>query len=204
MSTSTHWESIYGTKAPDAVSWYRPHLDVSLGLIERAVPDRSASILDVGGGESTLGEDLIRRGYRHVAVVDISWTALRVSSRRDTPGPVPISRVCADVTHLPFAPWSFDLWHDRAVFHFLTAPEDRGAYVEQVTRTVRPGGHVVVSTFGLEGPDCCSGLPVERYDANRLHSQFGGRFRLVENATEVHITPRGAPQQFVYCYCRVS
>lgn len=204
MSTPTHWESIYGTKAPDAVSWYRPHLDVSLGLIERAVPDRSASILDVGGGESTLGEDLVRGGYRHVAVVDISWTALRVSSQRDTSGRAPIGWVCADVTRLPFAQASFDVWHDRAVFHFLTAPEDRSAYVEQVVRTVRPGGHVIVSTFGPEGPERCSGLPVVRYDADRLHAQFGGRFQLVERATEAHVTPWGAPQQFIYCYCRIS
>lgn len=204
VSTPAHWESIYGMKAPDAVSWYRPHLDMSLDLIERAVPGRAASILDVGGGESTLGADLTGRGYRKLIVMDLSWTALGVARQGSGLKATETGWVCGDVRRLPFARASFDVWHDRAVFHFLTTPEDRTAYVQEVLRTVRPGGHLIVSTFGPEGPERCSGLPVVRYDEATLHAEFGGRFQLVASTRELHHTPWGAPQQFVYCYCRVS
>ena len=201
MGAAEHWESIYSTKAPDAVSWYRPHLDMSLSLITGANQDLSAGIVDVGGGESTLAADLASRGHRNITVLDVSRTALNFARHRC---PSPVHWVCADVLRLPFAANSFDLWHDRAVFHFLTDPVDRAAYVEQLTNAVRPGGHVIVGGFGPEGPEQCSGLPVVRYDSTGLHTQFGSRFRLMHSAIETHLTPWGAPQQFLYCYCRVS
>ncbi|MEO8661049.1 MAG: class I SAM-dependent methyltransferase [Bryobacteraceae bacterium] len=204
MNSELHWEGIYRTKAPDAVSWYRPHLDRSLGLIERAAEGRSARIVDVGAGESTLVDDLVARGYEHISVLDISPTALEVTKQRLGIAAARVNLVCADVMRSPFPRHCFDIWHDRAVFHFLTSPQDRAAYVQSVRRNVRPGGHVIVSTFGPEGPTRCSGLEVMRYDAGALHGQFGSSFRLVDSAKEVHYTPWGTGQQFTYCYCKVE
>ena len=204
MEAQTHWEAIYRAKAADAVSWYRPHLEVSLGFIERAARSRSAAIIDVGGGESTLVDDLIRRGFQNITLLDISQTALEVTKRRLGPAAGRVQWIPADVTQVALSPHSFDIWHDRAVFHFLTAAEDRARYVQQVLNAMRPGGHVIVSAFGPEGPSKCSGLDVMRYDPGALHDQFGRSFRLVESTKELHVTPWGATQQFVYCYCTVE
>lgn len=203
MDATAHWENVYKTKAPDAVSWYRPHLDRSLGLIELASPDRAASIIDVGGGESTLVNDLVARGYPNVTVLDVSQTALDVARAKLGSEGRAIRWICADVTQVELPPQSFDVWHDRAVFHFLTTPEHRKAYIQLVTRAVRPGGHVIISTFGLEGPTKCSGLDVVRYEAETLYGQFGAQFNLVESSKELHVTPAGTTQQFLYCYCRL-
>lgn len=204
MNARSHWETVYGSKAPDAVSWYRPHLETSLALIERSAPDRSASIIDVGGGESTLVDDLLARGYRNVSVLDISQTALDVARLRLGPDAEQIHWLLADVTEATLLPHSYDVWHDRAVFHFLTEIEQRTAYVQRVVSAVKRGGYVIVSTFGPEGPRKCSGLDVVTYDAQSLHDQFGVRFRLIESSKELHRTPFGTMQQFLYCYCRVE
>jgi SAM-dependent methyltransferase len=201
MDARAHWDSIYSEKAPDGVSWYRPHLETSLTLIERATASTSASIIDVGAGESTLVDDLLVRGYRDVTVLDISQTALEVMRRRLGPDADRVHWIEADVTQVELAPRRYSVWHDRAVFHFLTAEEERRRYVERVARAVRPGGHVIVSTFGPEGPKKCSGLDVVRYDAEALHDEFGVRFHLVESREETHQTPFGTTQQFLYCYC---
>jgi 2-polyprenyl-3-methyl-5-hydroxy-6-metoxy-1,4-benzoquinol methylase len=198
-----HWEHVYATKNPTEVSWYRPHLDVSLRLIAKANPDPSARIVDVGGGESTLADDLLQSGYRNVTVLDLSETAIRVAKQRLGTVAARITWLHADVTTYSFAPRSFDIWHDRAVFHFLTEQRDRAAYVRQVAHAVKPGGHVIVGTFGPEGPLRCSGLDVVRYDAKALHAEFGAHFQLIAHLTEAHQTPAGKIQQFVYCYCNV-
>jgi len=130
------------------VSWYRPHLETSLRLIEESQPDRDGRIIDVGGGESTLVDDLLSAGYSHVEVLDLSPTALQFSQRRVGELAARVGWHCGDVTRYPFEPSSFDLWHDRAVFHFLTSSEERAAYVQQVAHSVKPGGHVIVATFG--------------------------------------------------------
>jgi len=204
MDVKTHWERVYTTKAPDQVSWYRPHLETSLALIDRAAGRYSASIIDVGGGESTLVDDLLARGYEDITVLDVSQTAIEVTKKRLGLAAEQIHWLVADVTKASLEPGVYDVWHDRAVFHFLTAIEHRIAYVRQVARAVRPGGHVIVSTFGPEGPKKCSGLDVTRYDAEALHKEFGVHFRLVESVQEVHQTPLGATQQFLYCYCRLE
>jgi 2-polyprenyl-3-methyl-5-hydroxy-6-metoxy-1,4-benzoquinol methylase len=204
MDARKHWDAIYHAKPPEAVSWYAPHLRTSLALIERAAAPNSASIIDVGGGESTLVDDLLARGYRNVTVLDISETALEVTKMRLGPAAQQVHWCSADITQVDLPPQAYDIWHDRAVFHFLTSEEQRVAYVRQVIRCVRPGGHVMVSTFGPEGPSTCSGLDVVRYDAPALHGEFGKRFRLVESRKELHHTPFGATQQFLYCYCRVT
>ncbi len=200
-----HWERVYGTKAPDQVSWFRPHLETSLRLIEQAIDGNlDAAIADVGGGASTLVDDLLDRGYRNITVLDISQGAIDVARKRLGERGEAVRWVRVDVTQATFPLHSYDLWHDRAVFHFLTKPEDRDAYVRSVVTAVKPGGHVIVSTFGPEGPLKCSGLDVVRYDADSLHHQFGASFRLVESRKEIHETPFGTTQQFVYCYCTVE
>jgi SAM-dependent methyltransferase len=204
MDARTHWEKIYGTKAPEAVSWYRRHLETSLALIQRTAAAQTASIIDVGGGESTLVDDLLAHGFRNLTVLDVSQTAIDVTRKRLGPAAERIHWLVADITRAALEPCAYDVWHDRAVFHFLTAPEARAAYVRQVARSVKPGGHVIVSTFGPEGPAKCSGLDVVRYDANSLHDQFGATFRLIESSKELHQTPFGTTQQFLYCYCRVE
>ncbi len=196
-----HWDKVYGTKAPHQVSWFRPHLETSLALIERATRgDRSSSIIDVGGGASTLVEDLIERGYQKVTVLDISQAALDVAQKRLGDAARSVQWLQADVVQASVPACSFDAWHDRAVFHFLTTPQQRLAYVQKVTSAVRPGGHIIVSTFGPDGPTRCSGLDAMRYDAESLHGEFGARFRLVESSKELHNTPSGTSQQFLYCY----
>lgn len=204
MDTKTHWEKIYSTKAPETVSWYRPHLETSLGLIERAAHEKSASIIDVGGGESTLVDDLLARGYRNITILDISQVAIEATKKRLGAVAEQVHWLTADVIEAALEPCAYDVWHDRAVFHFLTAAEQRLAYVRQVARAVKPGGHVIVGAFGPEGPTRCSGLDVVRYDAESLHDEFGAHFRLVESSRELHHTPSGGTQQFLYCFCRVE
>lgn len=204
MDAKTHWETVYTRKTPEAVSWYRPHLESSLDLIQRVAGGCSASIIDVGGGESTLVDDLLARGYENISVLDVSQTAIDVTKRRLGLAAERIHWLVADITAAQLEPLAYDVWHDRAVFHFLTTPEQRVAYVRNAANAVKPGGHVIVSTFGPEGPVKCSGLDVVRYDAESLHEQFGTRFRLVETSTETHRTPFGTTQQFLYCCCRIE
>jgi 2-polyprenyl-3-methyl-5-hydroxy-6-metoxy-1,4-benzoquinol methylase len=201
LGEQEHWEKLYATKAPNQVSWFRPHLETSIALIERAASRRSASIIDVGGGACSLVDDLIARGYRNIAVLDISQTAMDLAKKRLGAAGESIQWIHADVTQASLPAHSYDVWHDRAVFHFLTKPEHRLAYVRTVASAVRPGSAVIVSTFGPEGPEKCSGLDVLRYDAPSLHEEFGPRFRLVDSLKELHLTPFGTTQQFVYCYC---
>ncbi len=204
MDTHTHWEKIYSEKAPDDLSWYREHLETSLELIELAAPERGSSIIDVGGGESTLVDDLLAHGYRNVTVLDVSQTAVDVSRKRLGEVSEQVTWLVADITKTELPPHAYDVWHDRAVFHFLTARDERTAYVRQVARAVKRGGHVIVSTFGPEGPTKCSGLNVVRYDAESLHKEFGVHFQLLNHSEELHRTPFGTVQQFLYCLCRVG
>lgn len=199
VDARTHWETIYRDKAPDAVSWYRAHLESSLALIERNAPDRSSALIDVGGGESTLVDDLLQRAYANVTVLDISQTAIEVTRKRLGAAAEKVRWVVADVTRTELPLAAYDLWHDRAVFHFLITQESRALYVAQVLRAVKPGGHVIISGFGPQGPTKCSGLEVARHDAESLLREFGSRFRLVESFAEQHQTPFGTTQQFLSC-----
>jgi SAM-dependent methyltransferase len=204
MDTQTHWNKIYTQKAPDQVSWYRPHLEASLELIEQAGAGSSASIIDVGAGESTLVDDLLARGYSNLTVLDISQAAIAVSKKRLGDAADRVRWLVADITQAELKPSAYDVWHDRAVFHFLTTAADRKAYVRQVVRAVRRGGHVIVSAFGLEGPTKCSGLEVVRYAAESLYAEFGANFRLISSSRQLHETPFGTTQQFLYCHCIVQ
>ena len=204
MNTQMHWENVYGTKAPNQVSWFRPHLETSLSFIERSALTRSARIIDVGGGESTLVDDLLAQGYDNVAVLDISQTAIDVTKARLGLLSDRVEWLVGCVTTAALPVNACDIWHDRAVFHFLTTARDRAAYVERVKKSVRPGGYVIIGTFGPKGPTKCSGLDVRRYDADSLHGEFGRHFRLIESIKELHQTPFGSTQQFLYCFCTIA
>lgn len=203
MESQERWEQVYRTRKSDQVSWYRQHLEMSLDIIQTAVPVKLARIIDVGGGESTLVDDLLDRGYRRVTVLDLSATALAVTRERLGDHAQSVTWLAGDATRLELPEAHYDIWHDRAVFHFLTDPADRARYVQQVIRSVKPGGTVIVATFGPDGPRQCSGLDVVRYDADRLHAEFGARFELISHREEIHDTPFGTRQQFLYCYCKV-
>lgn len=202
MQSKDHWEKVYSGKPIDAVSWFQPHADLSVNLIKATGVSSDAAIIDVGGGASTLVDDLLTNGYSNLTVLDLSAAALAAARKRlgDKAG-----KVCwieADVTRVNLPAGQYDVWHDRAVFHFLTTPEQRAAYVQAVFDSVKPGGHVIVATFADDGPDQCSGLPVMRYRADELHAEFGESFTLLRHEKEAHHTPAGTVQQFVYCYCR--
>lgn len=149
-------------------------------------------------------DDLLIRGYSDLTILDVSQTAVDFTKKRLGSAADRVKWIVADIAEVELLPGAYDLWHDRAVFHFLTTAAQRIAYVRQVVRAVKPGGHVIVSTFGPEGPTQCSGLQVMRYDADELHSEFGERFRLVESSKELHDTPFGTKQQFIYCFCRME
>lgn len=201
MNIRTHWDEVYVTKAAQSVSWYQPHAALSLDLIRRTGAGRDAAIIDVGGGASTLVDDLLADGYRHLSVLDLSAKALAIARRRLGAPADTVRWIAGDVTTVPLPTCHFDVWHDRAVFHFLTEPAQRRAYVQQVMRAVKPGGHVIVATFAPDGPLQCSGLPVMRYSADSLHDEFGAAFRLLEHRDEEHLTPAGKVQHFIYCHC---
>jgi SAM-dependent methyltransferase len=202
MERSGHWNHLYKSKHPDEVSWYRPHLDLSLSLLRSAGLSPGAAIIDVGGGTSTFVDDVLDLGFRDVTVLDLSAAAIETSRARLGERASQVHWIVGDVTLLDLESGRYDFWHDRAVFHFLVDPGARHRYVEQVRRALKPRGHIVVATFGPEGPTRCSGLEVCRYDADTLHSEFGGDFMKLSSARERHVTPWGNEQEFVYCYCR--
>lgn len=202
MPSKDHWERVYATKQADAVSWFQEHAAQSLRLIRGTGVACSADIIDVGGGASTLVDDLLSNGYTALTVLDLSGAALASAKARLGQEARRVRWLEGDITQVSLPIHAFDLWHDRAVFHFLTSEEDRRAYVETVLRSVKPGGHVIVATFAEDGPLECSGLPVMRYGPTELHAEFGAPFALVKHEREEHHTPFGTVQKFVYCYCR--
>jgi 2-polyprenyl-3-methyl-5-hydroxy-6-metoxy-1,4-benzoquinol methylase len=202
MSTKALWESVYRTKPAESVSWYAPHLRESLRYITQAAASKDAAIIDVGGGESTLVDDLLNAGYNNLTVLDISAMALDVTQRRLGALAARVKWLAADILEVELVAGAYDVWHDRAVFHFLTNDDQRRQYVAQVLKALKPGGFAIVGTFGPEGPEKCSGLRVSRYSPSELHGIFGEPFELLDSSVEQHTTPWGSPQQFVYCYCR--
>jgi 2-polyprenyl-3-methyl-5-hydroxy-6-metoxy-1,4-benzoquinol methylase len=204
MDRHEHWETVYRTKGPDQVSWFQAEARLSRELITRASPDRDAAIIDIGAGASTLVDGLLGAGYRQLTVVDISAAALELAKARIGSAAASVTWRAADVLTAEFPAQGFDVWHDRAVFHFLTDPADRARYVAQVRHAVRPGGIVLVATFAEDGPLKCSGLEVARYAPDALHAEFGEAFTMLENHRELHTTPSGATQAFTYCVCRLT
>jgi SAM-dependent methyltransferase len=204
MQSREHWERVHRHSAPAELSWFQREPTVSLDLIRRVAPDLDAPIIDVGGGASTLVDALLEAGYRNLTVLDLSDAALGIARARLGARAAQVRWLEADVRTVPLASSPYEVWHDRAVFHFLTDPRDRAAYVDSVRSAVRPGGHVIVASFALDGPQRCSGLPVIRYSCESMHHELGASFRQLESVREAHHTPRGTTQAFVYCLWRVS
>ena len=201
MDPRLHWEQVYRTKGPDQVSWFQPEAKLSLELIHRIAPAHDSAIIDVGAGASMLVDGLLTAGYRKITVLDLSPAALAQAQARVSDRAVSVVWQEADVLTADLDTGAFDVWHDRAVFHFLTTASDRARYVAQVRQAVRQGGYVLVATFAEDGPLRCSGLDVARYSPEALHGEFGSDFRLVESRREQHSTPGGVPQAFTYCLC---
>lgn len=193
-----HWEGRYLSGATEKLGWYRPRLDASLELIRLLSPPRATRLIDIGGGASTLVDDLLAEDLDSVTVLDVSPAALAIA--RDRLGPL-AGRVDwrdGNILSVDLAPHSFDIWHDRAVFHFLVEETARHQYLSQLRSALEPGGHVVIGTFGPAAPAKCSGLPLQRYTLERLVGTFGPAFHLVESREEAHQTPGGTDQPYVY------
>lgn len=193
----SHWDSVYVSKAETALSWFQPHSIQSLELIDSASPDRKASIIDVGGGSATLVDDLLARGFADVTVLDIARPALERSKVRLGRAGDRVGWIVADITQWkPARTW--DIWHDRAVFHFLTEVDQQDAYVVALKAATKAGATIIMATFALDGPEKCSGLPVKRYSPETLAFRLGSAFALTAHAAETHKTPWGSEQNFIY------
>ena len=200
-SRKSHWETVYTTKGENEVSWFQEYPALSLELIDFARPMPESAIVDIGGGASRLVDGLIARGFKHVTVLDISHAALDAAKARLGERASEVEWIVADITKWHPA-HSFDIWHDRAAFHFLTDPADRAAYVACLKQAIRPGGHAVIGTFAIDGPEKCSGLPVNRYDAAGLAKELGEGFELVDSRRQDHSTPWSSMQRFQFCIFR--
>ncbi len=201
LDRKAHWERVYREKTDTDTSWFQPRPETSLALIEATGAPPRTPLIDVGGGTSRLVDHLLERGWKDLCVLDISGTALERSRQRLGPAAAAVRWVEADLleTELPDV-WG--IWHDRAVFHFLTNETDRRRYLERLHRHLEPGGHLIIATFGPEGPKACSGLPVRRYSPEQLAEVLGEGFELEETREELHRTPAGKEQSFVYCRFR--
>ena len=202
MNRRDHWQQVYKSKAIDQLGWYAPHLQTSIDWIEKLGLPADSSIIDIGGGVSTLVDDLLDAGYRSVTVLDISETALSIVRERLGTKSNLITLLSADITTAVLPDREYALWHDRAVFHFLTESSDRIAYRQNLLRALELNGHVIIGTFAPEAPPRCSGLPVRRYSKEQLVDELGVEFILVNHAKELHVTPSGVEQMYQFCQFR--
>ena len=204
MDNKNHWSKIYQTKGADQVSWYQTSPALSLYMIQRTGIALDEPIIDVGAGASTLVDHLLTMNYQNITLLDLSAEALQIARSRVSDRSVALTWLEGDVTAISLPEHHYAVWHDRAVFHFLTDADARRRYINQVSRSVKPGGHVIIATFALDGPEKCSGLDVVRYDVSSLHAEFGDHFKLLWDTNKTHHTPWGTEQQFIYCYCRIQ
>ena len=202
MDRRAHWEQVYTSKPSERLGWYKPLLQTSLEWISALGLDHGAPVIDVGGGASTLVDDLLDQGYTDITVLDLAEPALDLIKARLGERNTAVTWLSGDITEIELPENAYELWHDRAVFHFLTEPADRERYRENLCRALRPGGHVVIGTFAPEAPPRCSGLPVQRYDLERLQESLGSECRLQRHKKEMHVTPGGVEQMYLYCEFR--
>lgn len=198
----SHWEDVYRRKPANSVSWYRPHLETSVALLRKFGLDPASRVIDVGGGASTLVDDLLALGVRDITVLDLSRQALDIARARLGDEAATVRWLAADLLTARLPEAGYDLWHDRAVLHFLTTPEAAARYAEQAAHAVAPGGHAVIGGFAPDGPARCSGLPVARRSAEQIAAVLGPKFRLVHEHSEVHATPEGRAQAFAWAVLR--
>jgi 2-polyprenyl-3-methyl-5-hydroxy-6-metoxy-1,4-benzoquinol methylase len=203
-NSQDHWESVYQSKQPDAVSWFQEHAKRLLEIIRSIGGSKSASVIDVGGGASPLADALLSEGFQHVSVLDLSKSALEVAKKRLGQLGHHVDSIAGGIRTVVLPEQAFDIWHDRVVFHFLTAIKDREAYVRQAMKAVKPNGHVIVATFAPDGPEQCSGLPVARYEPEELHGKFGCSLRRKFRQVRCAIPVTGDRQLVALCGCRSS
>ena len=196
MTRKTHWERIFAEKEPQDLTWYQETPTVTLRMLESAGATPASSLIDVGGGAARLVEHLVSRGYENLTVLDISSVALDRSRKQLGPSAKTVQWIAADVLEAEL-PQRYDIWHDRAVFHFLTDPDERRRYANKLYDALASGGHAIITTFAEDGPEKCSGLACARYSPETLHAELGtDRFRLLDSSRETHLTPRGQEQRF--------
>lgn len=199
MSQTDHWDRVYSLKRPDQLGWYESHLWTSLTWIRECGLTLDAPIIDVGGGASTLVDDLLETGYQSITVLDISEHALAVTKSRLGKKATMVSWLVGDITSLELPSDYYQLWHDRAVFHFLTEPHRQRKYRASLVKSLKRDGRLIIGTFAPEAPPTCSGLPVQRYNHEQLQNSFGAGFELRRHQKELHITPSGVEQMYLYC-----
>ena len=199
LDRKKHWEQVYSQRQSTEVSWYQQHPEGSLELIDATGVKQSASIVDIGGGASTLVDFLLKAGYKHLSVLDISPAAIKQAKSRLGSNESKVEWIEQDITEFK-TDRCFDVWHDRAVFHFLTDEKDRTSYVKAMLSALNIGAHVIIAAFDANGPKKCSGLKVMHYSPEKMSAVLGGSFQLIETRTENHLTPGGASQGFVYCH----
>lgn len=202
--TQDHWESVYRSKQPDAVSWFAPHLATSLELMKAAGLNDDSRVIDIGAGASTLVDDLLDLGIKHLIAVDLSDASLAIARERLGLRAENVQWMVEDVTRLKLPSQSIDIWHDRAALHFLVDEESVQRYVDVAMEAVAPGGHAVIGGFAADGPDKCSGLPVARRSPQQLAALFAPHFELIQERHETHLTPWGSPQKFAFVLLRKS
>jgi SAM-dependent methyltransferase len=198
----SHWQDVYSSRGEGQTSWYREHLDLSLELIDSLHLAADTPAIDVGGGRSNLVDDLLARGFCDLTVLDLSSEALGQSAARLGERSAKVQWLAADITTADVPAAYFGLWHDRAVFHFLDSEAAQAAYIARATRSLRPGGYLLLATFAADGPEKCSGLPVCRYDADALAAKFATGFARIADRRELHRTPFGTEQSFTYLLLR--
>jgi ubiquinone/menaquinone biosynthesis C-methylase UbiE len=199
MDQRKHWEEVYSTKPTEKLGWYEPHLQTSLRWINNLGLSKDARIIDIGGGVSTLVDDLLEKDYKSITVLDLSKSALSSVKARLGKTAESVTWLEGDITTIDLPEQYYELWHDRAVFHFLVSPEQQQQYLENLLNALRPGGHVIIGTFAPEAPPKCSGLPVHRYSHDQLASTLGKEFKLNKYDKKLHITPGGVNQMYIYC-----
>lgn len=204
MTQRDHWEKIYAEKPTETLGWYKPHLQISLNWIRELCLAKDAPIIDVGGGKSTLVDDLLDEGYQTITVLDLSKRALASVQERLGKKKKLVTWIEDDITSIDILPGYYELWHDRAVFHFFIDPEQQKQYRNNLLRSLKPGGHLIMGTFAPEAPPQCSGLPVQRYNEVLLENTLGGEFKLMRHQKELHVTPSGVVQMYLYCHFRRS
>jgi 2-polyprenyl-3-methyl-5-hydroxy-6-metoxy-1,4-benzoquinol methylase len=200
MGHKKHWEQIYSAKPAEQLGWYKAHLDVSLGWIIELGLDKDAQIIDIGGGASTLVDDLLTKGYQSITVLDLSKNALSLAKTRLKERAALVTWIEDDITSVDLPAHHYDLWHDRAVFHFLTEPEQQQSYLSNLQKALKPGGHLIIGAFALEAPPTCSGLPVQRYSYERINEMLGKEFKIQRYYKKQHVTPGGVEQMYLHCH----
>jgi len=202
MSQKDHWEQVYATRPIEQLGWYEPHLQTSLSWIKGLGLAVDDPIIDIGGGASTLVDDLLDAGYQSITILDLSDNALSSTKARLGKAAEQVTWLTGDITSVDLPMQHYEVWHDRAVFHFLTVPEQQQRYRDNLLKALKPSGHLIISTFTPEAPPKCSGLPVQRYSPEQLQNALGGEFALQRQHQELHITPGGVEQMYFYCHFR--